>query len=150
MLAIMYMITFSSYIIFVLKKFFWVVRTHMAHIYSWYLQIWRKFPKLTLTSPVCMLCLVCAYQFWLLIVSLLRSNWKIWTVEIIRKLFFLENRGGGAEKKGVKKSIFVPLRHTLKKMRQLLLSKCHHNGTTIRTHNEWIRYCNLRMMNWNQ
>ena len=93
-----HMIVYSFWIIFVLRKSFWVVCTHMAHSYGWYLRIWRNFPKSTLTSTLCMLCLMCAYQFWLLIVSLLRSNWKILTVEIIRKLFFWKIEWEGSKK----------------------------------------------------
>ena len=97
-----YMIADSSDILFVLKKVFWGICTHMAHVMAGICEFRPKFPKSTLTSTLYMLCLMCADQLWSLIVSLLRSNWKFLTVEIIRKLFFAKIEGEGRKKRGSK------------------------------------------------
>ena len=59
-LSLIYMIVYSSYLIFVLKFFLMYVHIqYMAHISADFRQ---NFGKLTFTSTVFILCLMCAYQ----------------------------------------------------------------------------------------
>ena len=96
---------YVPYVCIYLKKLFEVCAyIWHAHICSFFNEFRQIFPKPTLTSTLYIFCLVSSYQLWLLIVLLLRSNWKILTVEMIRKFLFWKI-GRGSEKNALKSQL---------------------------------------------